>query len=107
MSDTSNSTQTEAAITEEVDKVLKEETFVTVSTPFSLRRKFPALQNQITVVWLLLSVTVCLTYWLQKYRISKVLPPSIAAMVLGVLVGIVINSFDSRADSKWYQELKI
>ena len=54
------------------------------------------LQNQLTMVWLLLSVTVCLTYWLQKYRISKILAPSIAAMVLGMFVGLVINSFESN-----------
>eukprot|EP00210_Caulerpa_lentillifera_P005391 g5153.t1 len=80
------STEHSMQITDEVEEEIAEESFVT---------------NQITVVWSLLSLTVCLTYWLQKYRFSRILPPSIAAMVLGMFVGLITNSIDSLSPPRF------
>ena len=48
------------------------------------------LQRELTLVWVLLIVTVIVTFFIQRYRITYI-PPSGAAMVLGILVGSVMK----------------
>ena len=44
------------------------------------------LQRELLLVWLLLVVTVVATFTIQRFRITA-LPPSGAAMIIGILVG--------------------
>ncbi|KAK9818672.1 hypothetical protein WJX74_002819 [Apatococcus lobatus] len=46
--------------------------------------------RELTLVWILLIVTVIVTFFIQRYRITYI-PPSGAAMVLGILVGSVMK----------------
>eukprot|EP00803_Ostreobium_quekettii_P006541 evm.model.scf_746.3 EVM.evm.TU.scf_746.3 scf_746:56609-64971(+) len=45
----------------------------------------------LTIVWGLLILAVVMTYFLQRSGFSKVLPPSVGTMVLGAVVGIIIQ----------------
>ncbi|GMH41763.1 hypothetical protein BSKO_09673 [Bryopsis sp. KO-2023] len=49
---------------------------------------------QLTIVWLLLIVTVCITYLLQRSGFSRICPPSAVAMFLGIIVGVVVIRSD-------------
>ena len=48
------------------------------------------LQEALTLVWLLLIATVVLTYFIQRYKVTAI-PPSSAAMTLGILCGGVVK----------------
>lgn len=54
---------------------------------------------QLTIVWLLLIVTVSITYLLQRSGFSRIVPPSVVAMTLGIIVGVVVNSSDGRCEA--------
>jgi len=45
-------------------------------------------QGELLVVWLLLISIVIATFFIQRYRISSILPPSSSALVIGVFFGI-------------------
>ena len=45
------------------------------------------LQTELLLLWMLLMATVVATYLIQRYHLTAV-PPSGAAMVLGILAGI-------------------
>lgn len=46
------------------------------------------MQEELTVVWLLLITVVVATYFLQSYRVT-ILPPSSSALLLGIFFGII------------------
>ena len=71
--------------------------------PFSVLH-LPALhtgapQEDLLLIWALLTATVIITYLIQRFRVTW-LPPSAAALVLGALCGIGIKIAGARASGK-------
>ena len=58
------------------------------------------MQRELTLVWVLLIVTVIVTFFIQRYRITYI-PPSGAAMIIGILVGSFMKLSGEASDAAW------